>query len=203
MAAIEKSNRVDAEWAALIPKGWGGLFGDTNMHSGERKMLYDLLEDNEHLEALVGGAFGPDLQATGGVGSIARAGSLHKGVGVATNRRVIFVDKGILSTEVAEIPYTSIESISYSTGIVMGGLKISARGTTSLQVEMVTPKGSAKAFADVVRPHLSVPSDVRVVQQAPPQSSAIDDLRKLGELLQMGLITQEEFDTKKAQLLDL
>ena len=126
-----------------------------------------------------------------------------KALGVATDRRVIFLDKGIISTEVAEIPYTSIESISYSSGIVMGGLKISGRGTTSLKVEMVSPKGSAKAFADVVRPHLSVPSDVRVVQQAPPQSSAIDDLRKLGELLQMGLISQEEFDTEKAQLLNL
>ena len=203
MATIEEGNRVDVEWAALIPKGWGGLFGDANMHPGERKMLYDLLEDGEHLEALVGGAFGPDLQATGGVGSIAKAGSLRKGVGVATDRRVIFLDKGILSTEVAEIPYASIESISYSTGILMGGLKISGRGTTSLKVEMVSPKGSAKAFADVVRPDLGAPSDVRVVQQAAPHNSAIDDLRKLGELLQMRLITQEEFDTKKAQLLDL
>ena len=64
-------------------------------------MLYDILEDAEHLEALIGGSFGPDLQATGGVTNIAKAGSLHRGAGVATDRRVIFLDKGILSTEVA------------------------------------------------------------------------------------------------------
>ena len=83
-------------------------------------MLYCLLEDDEHLEALVGGMFGPDMQATGGVTKIFKggAGSLHKGVGVATDRRAIFLDKGILSTEVAEMPYASIESISYSTGII-------------------------------------------------------------------------------------
>ena len=81
-------------------------------------MLYDLLEGDEHLEALVGGMFGPDMQATGGVTKIFRGGALHKGVGVATNRRAIFLDKGILSTEVAEMPYASIESISYSTGII-------------------------------------------------------------------------------------
>ena len=82
-------------------------------------MLYDLLEDDEHLEALVGGMFGPDMQATDGVTKIFKgAGSLHKGVGVATDRQAIFLDKGILSTEVAEMPYTSIESISYSTGII-------------------------------------------------------------------------------------
>ena len=90
-------------------------------------MLYDLLEDDEHLEALVGRMFGPDMQATGGVTKIFKGGgggggggggSLHKGVGVATDRRAIFLDKGILSTEVAEMPYASIESTSYSTGII-------------------------------------------------------------------------------------
>ena len=203
---ITKNNRIDVEWTTLMPKGWGGLGGDANMHSGEHKMLYTLLEDDEHLEGLVGGMFGPDLKGTGGLFNIAKEGSLHKGVGVATDRRVIFVDKGILATEVAEIPYASIETIAYSTGIVMGGLKISGRGTTSLKVEMVSPKGSAKAFADVVRPHLTAhlnPSNnTQARQQAAPLSSAIDDLRKLGELLQMDLITREEFDVKKRELLD-
>ena len=74
-----KGDRIDAEWAALIPKGWG-TFGDRKIHSGERKVLHDLLEDDEHLEILIGGSFGPDLQALGGVGTILRAGSIHKGV---------------------------------------------------------------------------------------------------------------------------
>ncbi len=120
MGQETKSSRIDAEWTTLIPKGWGTWGNDANMHSGEHKMLYDLLEDNEHLEALVGGSFGPDLQATGGVTDIVRAGSLHKGVGVATDRRVIFLDKGILSTEVAEIPYASIASIDLPPVIVPG-----------------------------------------------------------------------------------
>ena len=68
---------------------------------------------------------------------------------------------------------------------------------------MVSPKWSAKAFADVVRSHLTThlnpSSNVQVVQQ----SSPIDEVRKLGELLQMRLITQAEFDAKKSQLLEL
>ena len=35
----------------------------------------------------------------------------------------------------------------------------------------------------------------------PPQSNSIDDLRKLKDLLDAGIITQEEFDAKKRQLL--
>ena len=164
-----------------------------------RATLHDLLEDGERLDALVRGSFGPDLQGTGGPLNIARHGSLHKGVGAATDRRVIFLDKGIFATKVAGISYASIESISYSTSIVWAGLKISTRGTTSLRVEMVQSKWSAKAFAAVVESHLNPPDGVR----ATPKTSTIDDLRKLAELLRMGLVTREEFDAKKSELLGL
>ena len=39
--------------------------------------------------------------------------------------------------------------------------------------------------------------------QNAPATSAMDELRKLKELLDMGIVTQEEFDAKKKQLLGL
>lgn len=192
---LTKEERIDQEWEALIPKGWG-TFGDKGMHSGERDMLPNLLEDDEHLECLVGGKFGPDL----GRSHIARDKSLHNAVGVATDRRVIFFDAGFLSTEVAELPYSSIETISYSTGMAMGGLKITGRGATSLQMEMVKPMGQAKVFADAVRKHLNTgqAAGTTVVQTA----SAMDELEKAAALYERGLLTQAEFAAKKAQLLN-
>ena len=193
---LSKEDRIDQEWEALIPKGWG-TFGDAGMHSGERKMLYNLLEDDETLECLVGGKFGPDL----GRSHIARDKSLHSGVGVATDRRVIFLDAGFLSTEVAELPYSSVETISYSTGFARGGLNIAARGATSLQMEMIQPMGQAKVFADTVRKHLNAGQTVAaptVVQTA----SAMDELEKAAALYERGLLTPEEFAAKKAQLLN-
>ena len=194
-AKLCKEDRIDQEWAALIPKGWG-TFGDKGMHSGEREMLYKLLEDDETLECLVGGKFGPDL----GRSHIARDKSLHSGVGVATDRRVIFLDAGFLSAEVAELPYSSVETISYSLGMAMGGLKISARGATSLQMEMIKPMGQAKVFADAVRKRLNAGQTAAptVVQTA----SAMDELEKAAALYERGLLTPEEFAAKKAQLLN-
>ena len=195
-AKLCKEDRIDQEWEALIPKGWG-TFGDKGMHSGERNMLYNLLEDDETLECLVGGKFGPDL----GRSHIARDKSLHSGVGVATDRRVIFIDAGFISAEVAELPYSSVETISYSTGFARGGLKIAARGATSLQMEMIQPMGQAKVFADAVRKHLNAGQTVAaptVVQTA----SAMDELEKAAALYERGLLTREEFDAKKAQLLN-
>ena len=152
-------------------------------------MLHDVLEDDEHLEALVGGHFGPDLQSTGGPGGTGRNRSLHKGVVVATDRRVIFLNKGIFSTAVTEMPYASIEAISYSTGIIRAELTISGRGTNSLRVTMIQPKWSAKAFADLVRPHLVSylnPAVPRKADQATQSSIApsptLDDPSKLLEL---------------------
>ena len=182
-AKLSKEGRIDQEWNSLIPKGWGS-FGDAGMHSGERKMLYRLLESDEHLECLCGGVF-----------------KTNYGVVVATDRRVIFLDKGIVSTEVAELTYKSIESISYSGGMMWGSLKFGLVGATTLPIENVKPKEQAKVFADTVRKHLNTGQTVAaptVVQTA----SAMDELEKAAALYERGLLTPEEFAAKKAQLLN-
>jgi len=46
---------------------------------------------------------------------------------------------------------------------------------------------------------LKTPKSAAAIQQ----TSAADELRKFKELLDMGVITQEEFDAKKKQLLGL
>ncbi len=83
-----KRDRIDAEWASLISKGWGIWNSDAHVNIGEREMLYNLLEDDEHLECLMGSHFRPDAHATGGFTNMLQMGSLRKGVGVATDRRV-------------------------------------------------------------------------------------------------------------------
>ena len=182
-AVVGKEERIDQEWDALIPKGWG-TFTDANMHSGERKMLYRLLESDEHLECLCGGDF-----------------KTNSGVAVATDRRVIFLDKGIATNEVAELTYNSIESISYSGGMMRSSINFGLVGATTLQIENVRPKEQAKVFADSVRKHLNAGQTVAaptVVQTA----SAMDELEKAAALYERGLLTPEEFAAKKAQLLN-
>ena len=52
---------------------------------------------------------------------------------------------------------------------------------------------------DTVLQSVKTPKSGAVIQQA----SAADELKKFKELLDMGIITQEEFDAKKKQLLGL
>ena len=201
----EHKARIDQQWYEAIPPGWGnpkGMSwsssvrqerGDREMHSGERMMLYDILDDEENIEALVGGIY----RAEGSTGG-------SKGVAVATDRRVIFVDKGVLgSTEVAEMPYSRVEGITYSTGMMFGGVQILGMGATSWRIEMVKPKESSKLFADAVRgladSHRATAAQTATHQVGSPSDA--DELAKWAGLLKDDIVTQDEFNTKKRHLL--
>ena len=70
-------------------------------------MLSTLLEEDERIECLIGCQFGPDL------GQSKLDSSKHSGVGVATDRRVMLVDKGLFgSTEVAEMGFAPQPSVA-------------------------------------------------------------------------------------------
>lgn len=149
----ERQADIDGQWVAAG--------GDMKRNQGEREMLYDILEREERVESLIEGLFGPDLTNAGNFG---QNKSLHSGVVVATNRRILFVDKGVLgSKEVAEMPYLSIETVSYSEGMSFAGVKITGRGTASYQIQNVH-KGMVRPFVNRVREHMTVAPSM---QQSP------------------------------------
>ena len=155
-------------------------------------MLKDIMDDNEHIHGLVGGNYRAD---TGRLNK-------HRGCAVATDKQVIFLDKGIFgSTETAEIAYRNVESVIHSTGMIMAGVQITGRGVSSYRIEDIKPKPSAKVFADTVRRLV----EKRQSQAVPAvvQESDADELAKWAKLLRDGIVTQAEFDHKKRQLLGL
>lgn len=157
-------------------------------------MLYQALEKGETVELIIGGHFGKELQQ-------AKVGKpTHRGIVAATNKRVLFLDKGIITTEAAEISYKNIEAITHSTGMFAGGLRITGIGGISFRVESVRPKDSVRTFADKVRSQMAIAS--AQPEQSPQKVSPSDEIEKLGSLLDRGFLTQDEFDNKKKQLLD-
>ena len=188
--------RVDQQWTALNPK-WG-----KNDHKGEHAMLYGIIQPDEDLECIIGGSFGPDL------GQAKVGDSFHRGIIVATDRRVLMVDKGLFgSTEVAEMPYHSIEAITRSTGMFAAGLRITGRGTMHFRIEKINPKEAAARFADCVQDHLTGTGQAGPDRQGgavtPVVTSAASEVEALANLLDRGILTQEEFDAKKKELLGL
>ena len=105
----------------------------------------------------------------------------------------------------SEISYRSIEGITHSTGMMYAGVQILGLGGTAWRIDTVKPKEAAKRFADSVR---ELAQFYRAAQasteghQASNHSDA-DELDKWARLLKDGVVTQDEFDVKKKQLLGL
>ena len=188
-----KEQHIDRQWLAVAPKKWGN-----NRHKGERQMLYNIMDDDEEIKALVGGSYRAEQDT-------ARK-SLHRGVAVATEKRIIFLDKGVFgSTEVSEMPYRSVEGLTHSTGMVFGGVQVTGLGRAGWRIEDVDPKDSAKLFADSVRAIVEE-YHARANQSAPETAAPVseaDELAKWAELKERGLITEDEFESKKRQILGI
>ena len=140
LEAAARRQEIDDQWFGVA------LFSKV-MYGGERKMLYDILDSSESVKSLVGGNFRADTDRR----------HRHGGVAVATGKRVIFLDKGILgSTEVQEISYRNVEAITYSTGMFAAGVQITGHGVSSFRIEDIRQKDSVRPFVDCVRSYVEV-----------------------------------------------
>lgn len=142
------------------------------------------------------------------------AGAVHghyndrSGMLVATQRRLIFLDKGWASLKVEDFPYDKITSIQYSTGMLFGEIIIFASGNKAKISQMA--KGETVAFADLARNHINklsapAPTPAPAFQ---PSSTALDPaeqrlamLERLAQLKQQGILTDDEFLAQKAKIL--
>ena len=127
------------------------------------------------------------------------------GVLVATNIRLVFVDKGLLfGLKVEDFPYDKISSIQYETGILMGKLTIFTSGNKAIIDNVVKTK--VRVFGDSVRAKISTPKEVsnNIPQTINPQPIDIaDQLERLAKLKTQGVLTEEEFLQQKNKLLTL
>jgi hypothetical protein len=131
------------------------------------------------------------------------------GVVALTDRRLLIFSAGMLSQDVAEFPVTSISSISTS-GTLLGKLTVHASGNI-VQIEQLD-KGRMNALAKALRepqspaggnaPSPATAAPAAVAAPAPAvKEDPLEQLKKLGELHDAGVLTDEEFATKKAELL--
>lgn len=133
------------------------------------------------------------------------AGQYGKGQGllVLTDRRLLFLFEGIMSATSEDFPFAKTSSVQWSGGVLMGTITIFASGNKA-EIKSVN-KYDGKAFVDMARNRLSTPSAPQppsvTVQHATPQVDHMAALRQLGELHQAGVLTDEEFSAKKAEIL--
>ncbi|MBR6711478.1 MAG: PH domain-containing protein [Selenomonadaceae bacterium] len=129
------------------------------------------------------------------------------GILVATNKRLVFVDKGMgWGLRVEDFPYDKITSIQYSTGFISGEIIIYSAGNKA-KIDYVT-KERCKIFAEHVRAMITEIKENHATPKLSKNSKAADDdllakLERLATLKQTGMLTEEEFIAAKAKLLSL
>lgn len=120
-----------------------------------------------------------------------------------TTERMLFVDKGLLATQldVSEVPISSITRVSTRRSMTGEGIEIATAGSVLL-VERVM-HGQAEELsrrlheAQTIQRNGSTPSNSPLAKESP-----LDALKKLSELHDAGVLTDEEFAAKKLKLMD-
>lgn len=131
----------------------------------------------------------------------------NNGLLVATNKRIIFVDKGLIGTKVSDIAYDKMSSLEYGSGVLFGHVKFFASGNR-VMIDRIE-KARVQPFAEGLRARISGAAAHASAQppaaggQSTAPVSAIEQVKQLAELRDQGILTDEEFQTKKKALLGL
>jgi hypothetical protein len=109
--------------------------------------------------------------------------------------KVVQSRKAILNSSLEEIPMKNISSVEISSGLIPTVNVYTSGNTLTFRADVL----QGPRFVEVLRDCLSKRSDSR------PSGgiSDVEQLEKLVSLLEKGILTQEEFDKKKKQILDL
>jgi hypothetical protein len=125
-----------------------------------------------------------------------------QGILVLTDRRLLFMEEGVFRSRVEDFPFDKISSVQSSSGMMFGKLIIFASGNKAT-IDQVAPKEHAVHLAETLRHRLNEPASPAESPPpvAPSAPDVMDQLKRLGELRDAGVLTPEEFESKKAELL--
>jgi len=167
----------------------------------ELKRLPEQLEHGEELITMAGGTFEDG-----------------NGLIVVTDRRLIWTEQGAFKNKVEEFPFDRVATISTEKKMMSGTLKLSVSGGGRHEIKNVMPKDRVEEIAGYVRRQISpgapapatapqpITPEPAAAQAAPPPQPAHDEivarLSKLKELNEQGLLTDEEYAAKRAELIE-
>lgn len=122
----------------------------------------------------------------------------HHIILVATDRRLIFVDKEFMyGLTVEDYSYTKISSIQYETAVMLASIDIQVSDDL-VEIDNVG-KYEAKLFCEKVRDFMSRPEEYIQHKSEP---SVLDQLEQLGRLKESGILSEEEFNDQKKKIID-
>lgn len=147
----------------------------------------------------------PELLSADEVVLYATSGFVTKGtvLVVVTDQRLLFINKGLIyGTDFKEIPFKHINAVSYSKGIALAKVSITNGANVTL-IEQVSKNNApilVQKLKYAIEQQEAAATHVTVENSS---DNSVNNLRNLKQLLDDGVITQEDFDAKKKQILGI
>ena len=164
---------IAAAKAAMATKVGGGR---------EIKRLEDHLHTDETVKRMVVGRY---------------AGK--NGIITLTDRRALFIAEGRLGKATEDIPLDRITSVSWKSGMLLGSIEVHASGA-KVEIENVN-KSDDKAMVEDLRAAAHTAHNKPTEATPAPATDHAAALVKLAQLRDAGILTVDEFEAKKADIL--
>ncbi len=116
----------------------------------------------------------------------------------------MFVEQGMIRSNLEDFPYDKVSSVKSETGMRSGKLTIFTSGNKA-ELKDIHPKARVTEIGDYVRARISAGSSNKqsepTAAPAAPPDGPMEQLKKLGELRDAGVLNEAEFEAKKTELL--
>lgn len=150
------------------------------------------LEQGEQVLASVMGAYETKLMGSK---------TVRNGVFIATDRRMVFYGKKMFGYDLEVFPYSNISSIEMSKGMMGHSIGFFASGN-KIEMKWIN-SGDVSEFTQIVKSKIGKKSEPAQTTSQNNSVDLADQIRKLADLRDQGILTEEEFQAKKSQLLSL
>ena len=121
-----------------------------------------------------------------------------------TNKRVVMGQKQLIGEKLHSVYLDNINDISLSTGMVRGSITFDTiKETFSVQVPATSAKSLNSKIHEAIEGLKNTSNSNVVPTNTPSLTSDADELLKFKQLLDTGVINQDEFNVKKRQLLGM
>lgn len=182
---VQKSDQPE-KMARIVQQLKDANFSDSYMTGREILKLPELIQQDETIKYATSGFYDTNTSSV---------------LIVVTNKRILLENKKLLfGSQNTEIPLEMVNDISYNSGMLMAKVSITS-GTKDHKISQVSKK-TVTQLVDTIRHETELAKHPKEKQssQAP---SDIEQLKGLKDLLDSGILTQEEFETKKKQILGI
>lgn len=171
------------------------------------RKIAELLDDDETVHYLATGStidvegdsagislFGSDRSRKSGTTGLVRT--------AMTNKRVVVKIPQILGNDERSVPYQSLTSVDLDTGLFLKRISLQTPGQT-YHIEAGTPSQEELRDAQqFIRDKLMESTDKPVSVEESAGTKPTEQLKRISELHEEGVLSDEEFTDKKSELLD-